>query len=397
MHRYLFLLALLLCPVTNAMEYKVEVDAGGSHRKGALVAQKLDVSKNVHDLEAVAVCDGTTLPAQLTAGSMVYWIVPDLPAGKTETYMIKLGKDVLPASTKVFRWKDSSKGKIKSMDLVYGDRPVLRYMYTPFDRRDIETTKKPFHHVFAPDGSRPITQGLKGDPYPHHRGIYFGYNKCTIDGETYDVWHAHKGEHQEHEKVLLKVEGPVLGGHVLKIHWNDRKGKPFVEETRTVFAYRPSKGQTMVEFTSMLKPVRGPVELNGDRQHAGAQFRAAKEVAANQKQTRYLRPAKWSSLDPAKQYNTPEHKDLPWNAIQFAIEGQGYTVAYLTSPKNPDGARFSERLYGRFGEFIPWKLRSDNPLTVKYRWWVVDTRDVKREDVQMRYEDLANPPKTRVK
>ena len=38
----------------------------------------------------------------------------------------------------------------ESMDLRLGDRPVLRYMYTPFDPNDIEKTKKLFYHVFDP-------------------------------------------------------------------------------------------------------------------------------------------------------------------------------------------------------------------------------------------------------
>ena len=61
------------------------------------------------------------------------------------------------------------------------------------------------------------------------------------------------------------------------------------------------------------------------------------------------------------------------------------------------GADFSERLYGRFGEFFPWDLRRDNPLSVRYRWWVRNGRDVTREAVEEKYADLAEPPKVSLK
>ncbi len=397
MRRWLTIAPVLLAGAcTQAVEYKVTVKAGKHHRVDTPVSIVLAVPDNMATATGTATCGDLTVPVQVakfgTATARAWWVVPDLLAGQSKTFTLKIGPGACPASTKVFKWTDSSEGKIKSMDLLFGDRPVLRYMYTPFDRRNMELTKKPFHNVFAPDGSRLITQSVGGKKYPHHRGIYFGYNKCTVDGGTYDVWHAHKGEHQVHTKVILEVTGPVVGGHVVQIHWNDRKGKPFVEETRSLFAYRQSAGNLLIEFTSTLKPTRGPVKLGGDRQHAGAQFRAHGAVAQNEKATRYLRPTRWAQLAPDKQYNTPEHKDLPWNAIQFSLGDQGYTVGYLTDPKNPANAGFSERLYGRFGEFFPWDLRQDNPLNVRYRWWISATRSVKREQVEQRYQDLADAP-----
>jgi hypothetical protein len=123
------------------------------------------------------------------------------------------------------------------------------------------------------------------------------------------------------------------------------------------------------------------------------QFRASQYVAEHQKETRYLRPAAWSDLPPNQQINTKEHRDLPWNAVQFSIEDRAYTVAYLSDPENPEGADFSERLYGRFGEFFPWDLKKDHPLEVRYRWWIDTTGKATRDVVQARYEDLARPPR----
>ena len=123
------------------------------------------------------------------------------------------------------------------------------------------------------------------------------------------------------------------------------------------------------------------------------QFRAAQYVAEHQAETRYLRPEKWAHLPPNQQVNSKEHRDLPWNAIQYAIDDRRYTIAYLSDPQNPDGADFSERLYGRFGEFFPWDLTKERPLSVRYRWWIDATGSVERDDIERRYADLADPPK----
>ena len=196
---------------------------------------------------------------------------------------------------------------------------------------------------------------------------------------------------------MKSYSGPVFGGHQLEVDWNDREGKAFIKETRTLKAFSQPDGTLLIEFQSELKPLVDKIKLTGDRQHAGVQFRAAQEVADNQKKTRYLRPKGWDRLDPKKQYNDKKHMDLPWNAIQYDIGDQGYTVAYLSDPKNPGGAEFSERLYGRFGEFFHYELTKEKPLKVRYRWWIKDSRKVSRQDVDVRYSDLAQPVKVSLK
>ena len=389
-----WLLSLVLAVSARANEFRVSVSAGGHDRH--FVPLSVDLESGRENLAAIAVRGSQVEPAQLEdlgSGKVrVWWILPELAAGQSMKYTIRL----VPKGpvAQLFSWKDTSSAHAASLDLLLGKRAVLRYMYTPFDPQDVEKTKKPFHHVFSPDGSRLITKGL-GGLYPHHRGIYFGYNRCGVGGKTYDTWHAKEGEHQIHVKVLRTGTGPVFGSHVVSIHWNDRQGKPFIGETRELIAFRQPEGEHLIEFRSTLQTTGRPVSLGGDRQHAGVQFRAAQYVAENSSETRYLRPANWKHLPADKQFNGKDHKDLPWNAIQFKVEDQTCTVAYLSDPENPDGAGFSERLYGRFGEFFPWQLRKDHPLSVRYRWWI-KTGKVTREQIQERYEALARPPVVRL-
>jgi len=393
----LILVLVLLVPAfSQTATFRATVQAGKIHRTDTPVFIEKELPKQLVDGSATAVCAGKTDPAQIeildNGKARIWWIVADLPANQSQTYTIKVTSAKPSTDSNVFNWTDSSKDKDKSLDLLFGRRPVLRYMYTPFNKSDIERTKKIYHQVFDPNGSQLITKGT-GGLFPHHREIFFGYRFTKVNGQSYDTWHCGGGEHQLHKEVISDITGPVMGGHVLKIHWNDPQSKPFIEETRKLIVYRQSEDHLLIDFTSTLQPTAGPVSLSGDRQHAGVQFRASQAVAENEKATRFLRPAKWANLPADTQVNTPEHKDLPWNAIQYKIGKRAYTVAYLSDPTNPHGAEFSERLYGRFGEYFPWKLRKDNPLTVHYRWWISATGSVTRNQIEQRYADMADPPK----
>ncbi|MGL4462928.1 MAG: DUF6807 family protein, partial [Planctomycetia bacterium] len=330
--------------------------------------------------------DGSTTPGQLVSGAdgeRLWFVVDALPAGGKRTYSVAFGGSSEPR----FEWTDV---KDKQMDLSIGGRQTLRYDYTPFDAKDVENTKKPFHQVFDPNGSRLITKGV-GGKFPHHRGIYFGYSKCGVDGQTYDTWHCFKGEHQLHRGVAAAVAGAVVGGHTVKIDWNDRQGKPFIEESRTLRVYHQPTDHLLIDVESTLTATRGDVTLNGDRQHAGLQFRAAAEVNENQKETRYLRPAGWAELPASKEYNGADFVGLPWNALQYPLGDRKYTVAYLSHPANPKKAEFSERLYGRFGEFFSYTLKQGEPLTVRYRFWITADGDATRDTIEARHADFASP------
>lgn len=380
-----------------AADFQVEVAAGKWDRRATPVFLEVEASALEGRKNAIVTAAGTAArPGQIAVDgdrARIWWIVDELGAWQTERYAITLRAE--DPEGERYRLRDGSADEREFTDLLWGDRPVLRYMRTPFDLENIELTKKPFHHVFTPGGERLLTKGA-GGLYPHHRGVYFGYNRCRIGERVCDTWHARNGEHQEHAEVLGAITGPVVGGHLVKILWRDRQGETFIEEKRGLYSYRQPDGQILIEFTSTLRPTRGPVSLGGDRQHAGAQFRAAQDVAENQKATRYLRPHAWRHLPPGKQINTREHRDLPWNAIRFPLGEKTYTVAYLSDPENPDGADSSERLYGRFGEFIPWELTEEHPLTLRYRWWITDSPRVSRLEIRGRYNDLADPPEVTV-
>ncbi|QDU62506.1 hypothetical protein Pan216_33730 [Planctomycetes bacterium Pan216] len=383
------LVALAIVPcLAMGQQWKVNVEAGKVDREGVPVHVDLELPADAHTKPACVEQGTSRYPAQLEkqpgGKTRVWWVVDQLAKGKSEPATIKLGVDCADGK---FEWKEEPG---KWTQLRFDGSPLASYMHESFDPERIEETKKVYHHVFRPDGKRLITKGL-GGKFPHHRGIFFGYNRITAGDRKLDIWHARKGEHQAHREIVNEFLGPVFGGHELRIDWNDREGKTFLEETRMLRVFPIDKETMLIDFRSELAAVDGPVRLEGDRQHAGVQFRAAQALAESN-DGRYLRPEKWSDMPANKQFNGPDHKDLPWNALQYKLDGEPITVAYLSDPKNPDNAEFSERGYGRFGEYFPYEVTAKKPLRVHYRFWVSTNEKVTREQIERQYQDMVSPP-----
>ena len=114
-----------------------------------------------------------------------------------------------------------------------------------------------------------------------------------------------------------------------------------------------------------MKAVRGDVELNGDPEHAGVQYRPHNDVAAGDAdvKAKYLFHA--DGIDPR------EDKDLPWVAMSYGLGGKRYTVQHMNHPTNPKGTIYSAyRDYGRFGAFFVTTLKKDQTITLRYRFWI---------------------------
>ncbi|MEX2286283.1 MAG: DUF6807 family protein [Planctomycetaceae bacterium] len=279
-------------------------------------------------------------------------------------------------------------------DLLYGDQPVLRYMYgfdSSTDKARDETVKV-YHHVFGPGTKTLITKG-PGGLYPHHRGLFVGWNKTSFEGGPLDFWHCKKGEHQRHHKLLMQSGDASQGLMSSEIHWNDADGKPVIIETRTVTAHSGSVGNGwQIDWQTSLASQRGRITLDGDRQHAGFQFRAAQSVAESNS-ARYVRPSGFPEQPEAYEVtdkdNPPLHIDLGWLAMTYTVDGRQYTVEYFEDPSLPKPARYSERPYGRFGAFFKTTLEPDKPLEMRYRLFVTSGPTPSREAIQKRYDEFV--------
>ena len=282
----------------------------------------------------------------------------------------------LAADKPGFAWKDPEG---EHPVLTYNGKPVLEYVRPTFDpgqtpaKKDgtANPTTKIYHHLYDESGTVRLTNGPEGQ-YPHHRGIFFGFNKVSYDGKQADVWHCRKGESQRHESFLDHKAGPESGSHKVKVSWNGTDGKAFATEERELAVAREGKGW-QVDFISKLTAVVDKVRLDGDPQHAGFHFRANAEVERTKGETYFLRPE--GKGDRGKEVNWEPKgksgpKDREWTALSFVVGAKRYTCVYLDHPANPKEARQSERTYGRVGTYFEYDLTKDKPLTVHYRLWV---------------------------
>jgi Methane oxygenase PmoA len=359
---------------------------------------------------------GQQLPAQVTSLGLLssakaltsadevwaelHFVLPQLAAGKTLEFTATLTSEPTNSGER-FAWSDTSKIKgegdvhaEQSRELQFNGRPVLRYMHTALDESSKDArmgTYKPYHHVYDPLGKRYLTKG-PGGVFPHHRGLYFGFNRISYgEKQTADTWHCNNGENESHVAMLGEVAGPVLGRHRVKINWNGKKQDTFAVETREMTVYNVPGG-SLIEFASLLESQVGKVKLDGDPQHAGFQFRATQDVPdKTAKLTYYLRPDGKGEFDKFRNWpGDKQHANLPWNALSFVVDEQRYTCCYLDRPENPKEARFSERNYGRFGSYFEYELNQDHPLALNYRIWLqageMDVASVQRLD-----DDFVQP------
>ena len=276
-----------------------------------------------------------------------------------------------------FSWHDTEG---KYLDLKKGNRLVARYQYEAIDESTPERrhdTYKPFHHIYDWEGKQTITKG-PGGKFTHHRGIYYGFSKCSYTDESgkefknIDTWHCKKA-HQVHRQIIQKQADADHANMISTISWISDEGVEFIKEKRTMnFSYN-EKGDLVVEAFCFLTSVFPKTKVDGDPQHAGFQFRATNEVAANTaKQTYYIRP-KTGKDNTGKTINwsgkndTESTRDLPWKAMSFVTGEDRYTVLYIDSPTNPKPARYSERDYGRFGSYFAKEFTPEEPLIVQYK------------------------------
>ncbi|MBN1818430.1 MAG: PmoA family protein [Sedimentisphaerales bacterium] len=317
---------------------------------------------------------GDTVPGQFVAGDngkvQLWWVITEAKAGQESEWIARID----PAVKKdwpVFAWKDT---KGRRLDLLRQDRPVTRFMYEydeSSDQRRFETYK-PFLHVYGINGQR-LTNGPDGESeyiakdilYPHHRGIFIGWNKLACNGKTYDLWHMKDCE-QVCTGDFQLAAGPVLARSRAVVHWRDPQDKPLVVEQRTTTVYRQEDPiSVLIDVESSLKAVVADVMLGGDPEHAGFQYRAHDAVAKGPDQGKAQYLFHEDGLD------AHQAMDLPWAAVSYKLGMNTCSVLHMDHPDNPGPNKYSAyRDYARFGAFFVHRIPAGQTLTLRYRLWI---------------------------
>jgi len=293
--------------------------------------------------------DPNMIPGQIVIDEgkkpQLWWIIPRARAKRNSTWIATIVDYKLISKIcceKVFSWENK---KDDYLDLIFNGRKAARYMYAydVSNPQRVFETYKPFLHVFDAQGENLLTNGPDGiHPYvknkvlyPHHRGIFIGWNRLEFGGQRYDFWHMSGGV-QVHQKFLALTAGPVLARFRALIHWNDKNGMPVIVEQRETTIFRQSSPAILLlEFQTELKAVRADVYLNGDPEHAGFQYRAHNDVASGGPEVKATYLFHEDGIDPKKDV------DLPWAAMSYGLNGRQYSVQYMNHPHNPKPFRIS--------------------------------------------------------
>ena len=252
------------------------------------------------------------------------------------------------------------------LDVLLDGKIVARYMYAhdTSSKEKRTETYKPYLHVFDAEGKAPITQGAGGKQFPHHRGIYIGWQKLGYEGKKYNFWEMASGDIVHTKFSNQKADGD-MATFTSSTRWvPNGTDKAVIEEERTMTIRRaPAPARLIIDFSSTLKAPSGDVALEGDPEHGGIQYRPAGDISA--KETVYVYPVE--NADPHKD------QDYSWVGETYTLGGKKYSVVEMSSPENPKGTRWSAyRDYGRFGAYPKASVKSGESLTVKFRFLIAD-------------------------
>lgn len=397
-----YLIPILLCSVVfvscagivrDNAEVEVRVPAVGYQGKEVPlhVVMSLPEAFSHTPIEEIDVMVDESVAGQVVQGKgglvELWWIEPGLTTTEDKVLTAKMSRR--EGAVKGFAWKGKAR---KYGDLLCEGRKVLRYMcaFDPSTPENLHETYKPFHHVFDAAGEDFLTKG-SGGLYTHHRGLFIGWNRLTFEEKEYDFWHM-KGVNQVHQEVIDKEAGPVLGRARTSIHWDLAAGDPVIVEEREVTVYRQSEpALLLLDFCTTLEAVKGDVFLNGDPEHAGFQFRASNYVAEGPAEDKAAYLFHADGIDPKKD------KDLPWAAMRFGLNGKYYVVQHMNHPDNPKGTLYSAyRDYGRFGAFPAVTVKSGEPLTLRYRVFVMEGEMPGRQELAERYSAYTKSPEVAI-
>src|SRR5690606_11583358 len=181
------------------------------------------------------------------------------------------------------------------------------------------------------------------------------------------------------------------------IQWNDSSGVTIIEEKRRATIYKQASPDIlMLDFTSRLKAVNGPVTLDGDPDHAGVQFRAHNDVAKGApgaKKAIYYSTQNIESID---RQSSPDY-NLPWVAMSYGLNNKSYSILLMDNPVNPEQSSWSAyRDYGRFGPFPRKNLDANEKLSLQYRFWISESDMPDRNVLSSKYNAYIEPVKINV-
>jgi hypothetical protein len=277
------------------------------------------------------------------------------------------------------------------LDIVGPEGPVARYMYA-YDSSRRQETYKTYLHVIDPATDGLLTSGPTGK-FDHHRGIFIGWDTLTVDGSSYDFWHFDGGERMVHTAYEGIDAFPSTSTLTSVNHWITPEEETVVEETRSMTFREPPEriedAIVVIDFHTTLAAGDADVELLGDPEHAGIQYRPHNDVADNETATYVFPEDAFETPNPSNDRINSE-EGLRWAAQTHTIDGREYSVQHMNHPDNPEDTVYSAyRPYGRFGAFFEATIPAGESLAIGYRILVKRGDAPPVDTLESLYEDYA--------
>ena len=393
------------CSVLSPIKLRLEIEPSSSISKEVpvYVEVNLPVKLQKAPIEELLVTlksaegEYKNIPGQIIKNDAgqheLWWILPVTNMNNPVQWTATISHNKTP-SEQAFEWKDTPN---EHLDLFFDGKSVFRYEYVldnQFEKgKTLTASNKPFYHIYDKQGENLITNGPEEGVWSHHRGIMIGWRNVGFKEANISFWGMEDLTVQKHIEFKKNIAGPVLAQTEALIQWNDSTGTTVIEEIRKATIFKPSGTDILLmDYTSDLKAVNGPVTLDGNADHGGVQFRAHNDVAEDSVEVNkahyYFHK---DNIDPLKDFN------LPWVGMSYGLNNKKYSIVQMDNLKNGQPTMWSAyRDYGRFGPFFKKDLGANETLSVHYRFWMSEDDMPDREVLSSKYTTYIEPIKVQV-
>jgi len=263
------------------------------------------------------------------------------------------------------RQMENPDGPGMAFDVLHEGSPAARLIYG-------EGQAKTFLHIFGPEGEMLTNPGLdaEGNPtgkFPHHRGMFIGWNQIRSELGSDDLWHLHSNEIMETVNVRESAVTATHADVVAEIVWRSSKkdnndDNALIHETRTIRITKPEGPWSIILDAKFELTAARDLTLGGDLQHAGVHFRAHRDVDSRAAETIYL----W---DPEVDDGGGRivNEEMRWCRLIFPLGETWFSTIQLNAPGNPT-EELSWRDYGRFGFFFQRDLKKGESISLYHRF-----------------------------
>ena len=356
---------------------------------------------------AVMKLDGKGAACQVADGKL-WFIVGNLPAGKTATYTVEFSAEQAPpaaAPGNAVELKQSD----KQIDIAIGAKPFTSYVFGYGQAGKNQFRRPYFWPVYGPGQvtmTRPYPMQFENLPknvatdHPHHTSIWVAHG----DVNKVDNWSiVAKAGWQMHKDFPLLAGGPVVGVIRETLDWTDADKKPNLAETRTIRVYSLPDAGRMMDFELTFEAKYGKVTFGDTKEGGPLAVRMRTELRADKKGDNGI-----LVNSQGRQGEAAWGQKANWVDCSGMVEGKRYGFAMFDSAENlrhPE--TWHARTYGlcavnpfglhefpggKGGPSGDWTIEAGKSATLQYRIYF-QAGDAKQAGIDARWNDYAQPPK----